>query len=176
MKEIFLTHNRSWTVREVVAVVILLIIVTVGLIWLYRKKRIVLSQVIASELLFAFLAIVLASTVFTRTPNGVHDYELLPFWSWREVIAGNRLMLEEILLNMILLAPAGFLLPFVFNKRIVWYKAFLMGVGFSTPIEVSQLLLCRGLFEWDDILHNALGAMAGCGVAERLFGRLIFEQ
>lgn len=171
MKEIFLTHNRSWTVREVVAVVILLIIVTVGLIWLYRKKRIVLSQVIASELLFAFLAIVLASTVFTRTPNGVHNYELLLFWSWIEVIADDRLMLEEILLNMILLAPAGFLLPFVFNKRIVWYKAFLMGVGFSALIEVSQLLLCRGLFEWDDILHNALGAMAGCGVAERLFGR-----
>lgn len=165
MKEIFLTHNRPWTVREVVAVIILLIIVTVGLIWLYRKKQIVLSQVIASELLFAFLAIVLASTVFTRTANGVHDYELLPFWSWREVITGDRLMLKEILLNMILLAPAGFLLPSVFHKKIVWYKAFLMGVGFSTLIEVSQLLLCRGLFEWDDILHNALGAMAGCGVA-----------
>ena len=171
MKEIFLTHNRPWTVREVVAVVILLIIVTVGLIWLYRKKRIVLSQVIASELLVVFLAIVLASTVFTRTPNGVHDYELLPFWSWREVIAGDRLMLEEILLNMILLAPAGFLFSFVFRKKIVWYKAFLMRVGFSTLIEVSQFLLCRGLFEWDDILHNTLGAMAGCGVAERLFGR-----
>ena len=136
-----------------------------------QKKRIVLSQVIASELLFVFLAIVLASTVFTRTPSGVHDYELLPFWSWREVIAGDRLMLEEILLNMILLAPAGFLFPFVFRKKIVWYKAFLMGVEFSTLIEVSQFLLCRGLFEWDDILHNVLGAMAGCGVAERLFGR-----
>lgn len=85
-------------------------------------------------------------------------------------------MLEEILLNMILLAPAGFLLPSVFHKKIVWYKAFLMGVGFSTLIEVSRLLLCRGLFEWDDILHNALGAMAGCGVVERLFGRLISER
>lgn len=29
-------------------------------------------------------------------------------------------------------------------------------------IEVCQLIFMRGLFEWDDILHNGLGCMVGC--------------
>ena len=173
MKEIFWTHNRPWTIREIIAFLVVWIAVTSGLALLYRRKRIVMSQVIASELLFCFLAIVLGSTVFTRTPNGVYSYELLPFWSWREVFAGDMLILEEILLNMILLVPAGALLPVVFHKKIMWYEAFIMGVGFSTLIEVSQLLLYRGLFEWDDILHNALGALVGCSVANLVLERLI---
>lgn len=28
-------------------------------------------------------------------------------------------------------------------------------------IEVSRLVLCRGLFEFDDIIHNSLGCMLG---------------
>lgn len=29
-------------------------------------------------------------------------------------------------------------------------------------IEFSQLIFMRGLFEWDDMIHNGLGCMIGC--------------
>lgn len=37
-----------------------------------------------------------------------------------------------------------------------------VGVLIAAVIEVSQLVLARGLFEWDDMIHNGLGCMAGC--------------
>ncbi len=169
MKRIILTHNRAWTIRELVFFFIIFLGVTFIGYMLLKNKKIKVSQFIAGESLFLFLVVVLASTVFTRTSNGVHTYELIPLWSWYEIIAGNTALLEEIVLNMILLLPAGMLLPFVFDKRIKWYKAFVVGFIFSAFIEVCQLVLCRGLFEWDDMIHNALGAMVGCIVSNKVF-------
>lgn len=169
MKRIILTHNRAWTIRELVFFFIIFLGVTFIGYMLLKNKKIKVSQFIAGESLFLFLVVVLASTVFTRTSNGVHTYELIPFWSWYEIITGNTALFEEIVLNMILLLPAGMLLPFVFDKKIKWYKAFVVGFIFSAFIEVCQLVICRGLFEWDDMIHNALGAMVGCIVSNKVF-------
>ena len=84
------------------------------------------------------------------------------FWSWREVICNHdREMLKENLLNFILLLPAGILLPLIANHKIKWYQALLIGILLSATIELSQLIFMRGLFEWDDMIHNGLGYMAG---------------
>ena len=106
MYEIFMTHNRPWTTREVLFFVILFFIATTVFMQLFKKKKIVLSQVFAGELLFVF------------TMNGMHKYELIPFWSWLEAASGNLEYLKEIVLNMILFFPAGLLLPFVFHIRL----------------------------------------------------------
>ena len=169
MKRIILTHNRAWTIRELVFFSIIFLGVTFIGHMLLKKKKIKVSQFIAGESLFLFLVVVLASTVFTRTSNGVRTYELIPFWSWYEIIAGNTALFEEIVLNMVLLLPAGILLPFLFDKKIKWYKAFALGFIFSAFIEICQLVFCRGLFEWDDMIHNALGAMVGCIVSNKIF-------
>ena len=71
-------------------------------------------------------------------------------------------LLKENLLNCILLFPMGLLLPVTFNRRLSWWKGLLAGVIVSGMIETFQLIFCRGLFEWDDIVHNSLGCMAGC--------------
>ena len=44
----------------------------------------------------------------------------------------------------------------------------LVGIAVSFAIEISQLLLCRGLFEFDDIIHNSLGCMLGCLLGNRM--------
>lgn len=36
-----------------------------------------------------------------------------------------------------------------------------MGLIASAVIEVLQLVLCRGLFEFDDMIHNGFGCMLG---------------
>ena len=39
----------------------------------------------------------------------------------------------------------------------------LIGVVCSAIIEILQLLLHRGLFEWDDIFDNTVGFLIGAG-------------
>lgn len=70
------------------------------------------------------------------------------------------------LLNCILLLPAGALLPVITNHKVKWYQALLFGVLISAVIETSQLVFMRGLFEWDDMIHNGLGCMVGCLVVD----------
>lgn len=75
--------------------------------------------------LVVFLGIVFGSTVFTRTGT-IHQYELVPFWSWRDIIRYHDwTLLKENLLNCILLLPAGVLLPIIANHKIKWYQALL---------------------------------------------------
>ena len=103
---------------------------------------------------------------------GIIKYELRLFWSWQEVLRnGNRTLLEENLLNLCLLFPLGFLLPLFASKGIAWWKGLLLGCMLSAGIELSQLLFARGLFEWDDIVHNGLGYMAGCIISSCIFFR-----
>ena len=79
--------------------------------------------------------------------------------------------LEEIILNIILLMPAGFLLPFVCNRPLRWTAGLTEGLLLSGCIEGLQLLLGRGLFEFDDILHNSIGCMTGCMIAGFIINR-----
>ena len=88
------------------------------------------------------------------------------FWSWREVFLGNTYMMTEIILNIILFLPIGILLPVLFHRTFRWRQGLLIGVLLSSVIEITQLVSCRGLFEWDDMLHNGIGCMLGCLLAD----------
>ena len=77
--------------------------------------------------------------------------------------AGQTELIEENLMNIALGIPVGFLLSFIFTHR-SWWKAALVGFLFSSVIELSQLLLKRGLCEFDDVFHNTLGCVIGYGI------------
>ena len=77
--EILLTHNRPWTLRELIFFVIVLVVVTIIFSILLKKDKMNLFQLIAGELLLIFMFIVLGSTVFTRMPDRVEAYKLMPF-------------------------------------------------------------------------------------------------
>lgn len=171
--EILLTHNRPLTLRELIFFIIILSVVSLIFYVLLKKDKIKVFQMIAGEILLIFMFIVLSSTVLTRISDKGRMYNLMPFWSWQEVIRGDIELLEENLLNLILLFPFGFLLPFVFYRKVSWYKALFAGLIFSFFIEISQLILCRGTFEWDDMIHNSLGAMIGCIIANKIFEKIL---
>ena len=82
--QIMVKHNRPWSVREIIAFMIVFIIVAIILSILVLIKKIKISQAITSLLFLTFLAIVFASTVFTRQP-GVRMYQLEVFL----VVEGN---------------------------------------------------------------------------------------
>ena len=163
--QIVLAHNRKWSVAEMIVFAVGFLIIAAVLTLLLVKRKIVLSQMISGLLLTVYLGVVFASTVFTRTSDGIWHYELIPLWSWREVLIGNTYMLPEIVLNVILFIPIGILIPVLLHRKIRWWQGLLLGVLLSAVIEVSQLVTCRGLFEWDDMIHNGVGCMVGCVLA-----------
>ena len=99
-------------------------------------------------LLAGYLFLILAVTVLDRRPGPKMTYELIPFWSY-----GVKSLRMEILLNIILFIPVGLLSP--------RWKTVGLAAGYSMLIELAQLVSFRGLFEFDDVIHNALGTAIG---------------
>ena len=58
------------------------------------------------------------------------------------------------------------------NRKIKWQEALVFGVLISATIETSQLITMRGLFEWDDMIHNGLGCMVGAVLVDWVIGFL----
>ena len=103
-------------------------------------------------------------------------YQLEVFWSWKEIIhpigrlgtASRYDLLLENILNIVMLLPIGIFLPLAYGKKIDWKVGLLIGIGISFSIELLQLVLCRGLFEFDDIIHNSLGFLIGILISNRI--------
>lgn len=160
--QIWTAYNNPWSSREILFFSVILLFVCAIVILNVRRRKINKIQAGAILAEVIFLGIVFASTVFTRT-SSVRQYQLIPFWSWRDIIRyHDRQLLKEVLLNCILLFPAGALLPVIVNHEVKWSRALAFGVLVSAAIETSQLILMRGLFEWDDMIHNGFGCMVGC--------------
>ena len=90
------------------------------------------------------------------------------WYMWQTGKYYGRWFTQENLLNILLLFPAGILLPGVTGRKLKWWMGLLVGIAVSSAIEISQLLLCRGLFEFDDIIHNSLGCMLGSLLGNRM--------
>ena len=168
--QIWTEYNNPWSSREISFFSGILIFTVIAVSYYLRKEKINKLQALAILAEVIFLGIVFASTVFTRT-GSVRQYELIPFWSWRDIIRyHDRQLLKENLLNCILLFPAGALLPLIMNHKVKWQHALAFGVVVSAVIESSQLIMMRGLFEWDDMIHNGLGCVIGCVIVNKIIG------
>ena len=88
----------------------------------------------------------------------ISNAQLDPLWSYKEWFTGDADLGNEILANIAMFVPFGFLLSAVFPKRRFIIPA---AIVFSLTIETLQLVLMRGLFEWDDVISNTIGAAVG---------------
>ena len=168
--QILTEYNNPWSSREIFCFSCVMVIAVIMMIYLIRKEKMNKLQAAAILAELVFLGIVFGSTVFTRT-GSVRQYELIPFWSWSAILRYHDMeLLKENLLNCILLLPAGALLPLIMNNKLKWQHELAFGVVVSAVIESSQLIMMRGLFEWDDMIHNGLGCMIGCVIVNRIIG------
>ncbi|NLZ47315.1 MAG: VanZ family protein [Clostridiales bacterium] len=71
---------------------------------------------------------------------------------------------RNIILNICMFIPLGFLLPLFSDKFKRWWKTYLAGFVATLCIELLQLITHRGLFELDDLLNNFCGATIGYGI------------
>lgn len=66
-------------------------------------------------------------------------------------------------MNVAAFVPVGFLFGCI-NGRAKWWKALLLGGGFSIMIEILQFAFKRGMSVFDDVFHNVLGCLIGYGL------------
>ena len=91
------------------------------------------------------VGIVFGSTVFTRTGT-IRQYELVPFWSWRDIIRyHDRQLLKENFLNCILLFPAGALLPLIIKRAAACAE--------NSIYEINEMLKENGITRLGVIRH-----------------------
>ena len=162
-----ISHYPHWSKIELIAVVIVMIISFIILERFYKKDKINKIQMFFCILFIIYLLHVFGSTVFSRLPSK-RICKLEVFWSWKEILNSMNttypkyeLFLENIL-NVIML------LPLVYGKKIDWEVGLLIGFCISLSIELMRLVLCRGMFDVDDIIHNSLGFLIGISISNRI--------
>ena len=88
--------------------------------------------------------------------------------SWKEYLESHTIKKEQDNILNIMLMPLGVALTIVMNKKANMWQACLVGVCISSVIEISQLVLKVGRFEWDDIIHNTIGVLMGTIIMNRM--------
>ncbi len=108
-----------------------------------------------------YLLIVLYITIFSREPEERRiDMEL--FRSYKLLfIDKNDFYYTQIVCNIIMTVPFGILFPVLNEKFRSVFLMFVSGFGFSLLIELAQYFSGRGLFEFDDLFNNTVGALLG---------------
>lgn len=124
--------------------------------------------------LAGMLVLILWLTVFSRLGReSRHFYP--PFWSYKAILSGSGKALIEDVGNIILFIPVGLVVGLFFGLKT--RHAIFVGLLFSTLIECCQLFFWLGSFEFDDLLHNTIGAGIGAVIVQRTFlGKRLKEQ
>ncbi len=120
-----------------------------------EKKRL-FSVLVLSIYLF----VVLWFTILNRQVS-FHSAQTELFWSYKLWFSGNRDYGLEIFCNIAMFIPLGYLLSTVINRKSVGLIVPLSALLLSLCIELLQLVLMRGLFEWDDVINNVIGSVLG---------------
>ena len=117
-------------------------------------------------LLVEYIFVVVCSTVVFRPSLSIARWELTPFWTYRAVMEHvSGVSVWDIILNVVLFVPFGFLVKMLFPKMSVC-KMLSIAALFSLGIEVLQNIYSKGISQFDDIMHNTIGAVLGCFIAK----------
>ena len=143
--------------------------------WAVNRKK--AAHSIVWLLFFEFVFLVLGMTVLYRHADS-KAVVYSPFWSYVSVWRyRNNEVLHEIILNVLLFVPIGFLWGLQSSKwpkKWQWLSTIILGVCLSAVIELLQYFLKKGCVELDDVIHNTLGCLIGfalwCGFANCFLG------
>lgn len=129
-----------------------------------QGRRFPWGKAVCAVLLVGWAVITVFVTLLRSEPNefAARQCNLQLFLAWRE--AYQRFTLQiwlNVLLNIALFVPLGFLLSLLAKPFRKWYAALGAGFGVSLLIELAQLFTGRGMCDVDDLFTNTLGAMLG---------------
>lgn len=129
--------------------------------WYYRKNE--FTDSIIKGALFAYSFIVFSLTLLSRTSAEVYRYSFIPFWSWIEG-ATDKYIGYEVIYNIFLFIPLGVLEKISYDSIIKLKHVIIINFILAFVIEFFQLILKRGMFEFDDVIDAIIGALIGYGV------------
>ena len=109
-------------------------------------------------------------TLLSRQVGLVRQLELTPFWSYKAALRGDASLREEVILNILLYVPLGYLLHYAFPK-LEWWRVIVIGFVMSVLTETTQLVFKLGFCEIDDLISNTMGTVLGVG-AYRAYKRV----
>ncbi|HDR8196771.1 VanZ family protein [Bacillus thuringiensis] len=166
----------SLSIISIIIILLVPILLNLGYFVLYKriykgKYSFKKKQIVLITLLIGYYLIVLAGTLFGREniirPEGIINFDILRGYR----VAWNNFSLvsfQDIIINIALLFPVGFLLPLISNffKR----AGSVLLVVFSTSffIEIIQFVTDIGRIDISDVLHNTLGGMLGYCISNLL--------
>ena len=138
----------------------LILSIMVVMVFMLRRDNRAIRRTVFSMMLVEYVFLMFCSTVICRDSHPeLERVELMPFWNYRDVLtSGKPSRYWEVILNIILYAPIGFLWRGL-NKRFL--PILFMCIGLSLVTEILQLVMHRGLCETDDVIHNTLGGVIG---------------
>ncbi len=112
--------------------------------------------------LLAYLACILFITVIYRESGLGRQIQLVLFWSFAEWFGGDLNTGFNIVLNVLLFVPLGYLLAVLCRRKVL--LPVLLCLASSLAVEAAQYISCRGVFDVDDLFTNTLGGAAGAGI------------
>ena len=163
-------HYVLWQLRSSLALVVLVGIAVgavLGAVYYLHKrkykeeKKFPWANVLLWLVFIGYLTVVLYVTNF-RSSLGHRQVNLYLFRAWRE--AWNNFSQHRwlnVLLNIAMFGPLGFLLPLLNRKFRKWYVMIPVGCLSSLAIELVQLAFASGVFDVDDLFCNTLGGAMG---------------
>lgn len=157
--------------NSVFVISFLILSVLIVLVFMQRKNHRETLRSVLSMMLVVYVFLMFCSTVVCREIKETHNLELIPFWNYNDIfVSRNPMSYWEVLLNIILYSPIGFMIGCISKKLL---PTILICVLLSVVTEVLQLVLHRGLCETNDVIHNTLGGFIGWSLYSSLRGRLI---
>lgn len=133
-------------------------VVAVPVMWLFQRfsgergaRRYLLSALLTLYLCEMFNVVGIPAVQYIRWEPNI---SLIPFSD------GTGWLRVQRILNAVMFAPLGFLLPILWKHFRNWKKPILWGFGLSLVIELSQML-CYRATDVDDLIMNTLGAGVG---------------
>ena len=144
----------------------------IPIFFLLRKKKISLVKQLSWVCFVGIIFVILVATglldlflggVYSFNPP-VHFLNLLPF-SWiRETWSmGFLAMISQVIGNVLMFVPFGFLLSVVFKTCQSPIKTLITVASFYFSIDFFKYFICRSA-DIDDLILNTLGGMLGFGM------------
>lgn len=120
------------------------------------------KEILCGLALSVYLVFLLGGILLGRDFRGKHRIEPVPFWSYYKAIVEKDVALAlQMLGNVVIFIPFGVLLPTAWKRMRNIRCIILIAASVSLSLELVQLIFKLGLFEFDDVFHNTLGAVIG---------------
>lgn len=152
----------GYSVKRILASALILAVFFGVTLLLYRRRRFDKTQRNAALVLSVYIVVLLYNTVIGRPAYAQYTYQIYLFQSYKWLFTYNGgQFFRQMVVNLVMLMPVGFLLPMVFGGKRKYRLTLLLSLLLTVFVETAQMLLKCGTFEVDDIINNVIGAVLG---------------